>query len=489
MAPGLLLSFFIVYFVVLIGVSWLTSRNSSDNSSFFIANRNSKWYLVAFGMIGTAISGVTFISVPGKVNNFQFDYFQLILGNATGFLIVALIILPLYYRLKLTSIYTYLNQRFGETSHKTGSLFFLVSRTIGSAARLFLAANILQIFIFDAFNIPFYITVFICLLLIWSYTFRGGLKTIIWTDTLQTVFLVLAVALSILFISQSLNIQFTDIFSVVNQSKYSKIFFFDEFATSNSHFLKLFFGGVFLTIATVGLDQDLMQKNLSCKNIWDAQKNMLTFTGIFLVINLLFLCVGALLYIYAEKNGITAPLGHSDNLYPEIALNHLGVAPAIIFMLGLTAATFATTDSALTSLTTSYCVDFLKMDKQKDSNKSVNKRHLVHVAFSVIMLFVCIMLKIFNNRAIVDTILTIAALTYGPLLGLFSFGMLTKRKIIDKIVPIICIISPIFTYIISLNSVGWFGYKFKFELIILNGLITFLGLLLISKHDETFKRI
>lgn len=484
MTPIVLLSFLIGYFVLLISISFITSRNSTDNSSFFIANRNSKWYLVAFGMIGTALSGVTFISVPGAVGNSSFGYFQFVLGNAVGFVLIATILLPLYYRLHLISIYTYLEKRLGFWSYKSGAMIFLISRTIGSAFRLYLVAIVLQKFIFDAWNIPFWVTIVICLALIWLYTYRGGLKTIIITDTLQTVFLLSSVVLCIYFIADSLNFNITQTFEAVNESAYSKIFFWEDFSGSKTHFLKQFFGGIFVTIAMTGLDQDLMQKNLSCKNIGEAQKNMLTFTGIFVVINLFFLSVGALLYIYSTTNNIDiSSFKTPDHLFPEIALNHLNIIPAVIFMLGLTAATFATTDSALTALTTSFCVDFLNFNKKENQNdpKLVRTRHMVHIVFSILMLLVILVFKIINNDSVVNAIFKAAGYTYGPLLGLFTFGMISRRAVMDKIVPFICLISPFLCYIIDSFSVSWAGYSIGFELIILNGFITYVLLLITSK--------
>jgi len=477
MTPAILLSFLLGYFALLVGVAYYTSRNSSDNASFFIANRNSKWYLVAFGMIGTALSGVTFISVPGAVGKSEFGYFQFVLGNAVGFIIIATVLLPLYYRMNLISIYTYLEKRLGAYSYKTGAVIFLISRTIGSAFRLYLVAIVLQKFIFDAWNVPFWLTIVLCLVLIWLYTHKGGLKTIIITDTMQTVFLLLSVVLSIIFISKSLNLDITGTFEAVKTSSYSKIFFWEDFMGSKSHFLKQFMGGIFVTIAMTGLDQDLMQKNLSMKTIKEAQKNMFTFTGVFVVMNIFFLSVGALLYLYAAKNGINVTaLKTPDHLYPEIALNHLNIIPGIIFMLGLTAATFATTDSALTALTTSFCVDFLHFDKKEDKNdpKLVNQRHMVHIGFSILMVAVIMVFKIINDDSVVNSIFTAAGYTYGPLVGLFAFGMLTKRAVRDKLVPYLCIASPILCFVINMNSMKWFGYAMSFELIVLNGMITFL---------------
>jgi Na+/proline symporter len=488
MTPAILLSFLLGYFALLIGVAYFTSRKSSDNASFFIANRSSKWYLVAFGMIGTALSGVTFISVPGAVGKSEFGYFQFVLGNAFGFIIIATVLLPLYYRLNLISIYTYLERRLGSYSYKSGAVIFLISRTIGSAFRLYLVAIVLQKFIFDAWNVPFWLTIVLCLVLIWLYTHKGGLKTIIITDTLQTVFLLLSVLLSIIFISKSLNLDLAGTFEAVKNSSYSKIFFWEDFMGSKSHFIKQFLGGIFVTIAMTGLDQDLMQKNLSMKTIKEAQKNMFTFTGVFVVMNIFFLSVGALLYIYAAKNGIdVAGLKTPDHLYPEIALNHLNIIPGIIFMLGLTAATFATTDSALTALTTSFCVDFLHFDKKADQNdpKLVQQRHLVHIGFSVLMVAVIMVFKAINDDSVVNSIFTAAGYTYGPLVGLFAFGMLTKRAVSDKLVPYICLVSPILCFLINTHSMAWFGYAMSFELIVLNGLITFLLLWVTGRTSLT----
>src|SRR5471030_1301194 len=485
MSPGVLLSFIIGYFLVLLIISWLTSRKSSDNDTFFVANRNSKWYLVAFGMIGTALSGVTFISVPGKVGaptGDQFEYFQFVLGNAAGFVIIATVLLPLYYRLKLTSIYSYIEGALGVWSYKTAAGIFLVSRIIGSSFRLYLVVIVLQKFILDSYHVPFAITGLICLVLIWSYTFRGGLKTIIITDSLQTLFLVSSVFLSIWFICQSLHYNLFEAAEAIKNSSYSKIFFFSDFLWSKFHFVKAFFGGLFITIAMTGLDQDLMQKNLSLKNIREAKKNMFSFTAVFVVINIFFLSVGALLWIYATRYGITVE--KTDYLYPTIALKYLGVVPAMVFMLGLTAATFATTDSALTALTTSFCVDFLGFNKTIDANskKMVRTRHYVHVAFSGFLFLTIIIFNSINNGAVVSAIFKVASYTYGPLLGLYAFGLFAgKRQVNDKLVPFICLISPAVCYYLSTNSAKLLGgYVFDNELILVNGLITFVGLLLTS---------
>jgi len=494
MSPTVLLSFIIGYFLMLILVSYFTSRKSSDNATFFIANRSSKWYIVAFGMIGTALSGVTFISVPGEVGNLagsQFRYFQFVLGNAVGYFIVAGILLPLYYKMHLISIYEVIGRTLGKVSHKTAAAIFLLSRTIGSAFRLYLVAIVLQRFIFDEMGVPFWLTIVICLLLIWGYTFRGGLKTIIITDTLQTVFLVTSVFLSIYFICNSLDLNISQAFHAIKDSHYSKIFFTDNFVTNKFHFTKQFLGGIFVTIGMFGLDQDLMQKNLSCKNLKDAQKNMLSFTVIFVIINLFFLSVGALLYIYANKEGIALPLDatthlpRTDYLFPEIALNHFRGVPAVVFMLGLTAATFATTDSGLTALTTSFCIDFLNFDKNKTNTEPqmVRKRTYVHIGFSILILLVILLFNAVNDASVVSAIFKVATYTYGPLIGLFAFSLYAKkRNVLDKATPIICILAPLACFFIDKYSTFLFdGYVFAEELIIVNGLLTFIGLLLVSK--------
>ncbi len=495
MTPFTILSLIVVYFGLLLLVSHLVSKKDSGNDAFFKANKNSKWYLVAFGMIGTALSGVTFISVPGEVGNpdNQFKYFQFVLGNAIGFIIIAKILLPLYYRMNLTSIYGYIEQRLGHISYKSAATIFLISRTIGSSFRLYLVVIVLQRYVFDFYQVPFAVTVLISLALIFAYTYRGGLKTIIITDTLQTFFLVSSVFLTIFFVCNSLDLGVFEAFEKVKNSNYSKVFFFEDFMKGN-YFWKQILGGIFVTIAMVGLDQDLMQKNLSCKNIGEAQKNMFTFTGIFVVINIFFLSVGALLYMYAEKNGIAVPTDlitgkpRTDLLFPEIAFHHLSFIPSVVFLLGLTAATFATTDSALTALTTSFCVDFLGMDKAENSNKPnvVRTRHFVHIGFSFLMFLVIVLFIAINDASVVSMIFKIASYTYGPLLGLYAFGLFVKSKTVhDKLVPLVCVVAPAICFAISKNSAALFGdYVFDNELIIVNGLITFLGLWLISRPAD-----
>ncbi|TDE49084.1 sodium:solute symporter [Flavobacterium sp. GT3P67] len=496
MNPSAILILIIIYFGTLFYISHRVSRKDDGNDAFFTANKNSKWYLVAFGMIGTALSGVTFISVPGEVgaaSGEQFKYFQFVLGNAIGFIIITKLLLPLYYRMNLTSIYGYIEQRMGLYSYKTAATIFLISRTISSAFRLYLVVIVLQRFVFDFYNIPFALTVLISLLLIFSYTYRGGLKTIIITDTLQTFFLVTSVFLTIYFICDSMDLSAISAFNEVKNSNYSKIFFFDDFLGSKFHFVKQILGGMFVTIAMTGLDQDLMQKNLSCKNIGEAQKNMFTFTGIFVIINIFFLSVGALLYIYADKNGIAIPTDlvtgkpRTDLLFPEIALNHLATIPAIVFLLGIIAATFATTDSALTALTTSFCVDFLGMNKAENYKKNtVRTRHLVHISFSLLIFFVILIFNSINDSSVVGMIFKVASYTYGPLLGLYAFGLFQKsRNVNDKLVPFICLLAPFLTYLINENSKILFsGYVFDNELIVVNGLLTYLGLYLTSSRSS-----
>ncbi len=498
MTPLVILLILFLYFGLLIGISFFVSRNNNNNDAFFSANRNAKWYLVAFGMLGTALSGVTFISVPGEVgspNGEQFKYFQFVLGNAIGLVITATVLLPLYYRLQLISIYEYFEKRLGVFSYKTAAGIFLVSRTIGSAFRLYLVVIIFQRYVFDAFNVPFAVTGVLALALIYAYTYRAGLKAIIITDTLQTFFLVSSVILTIIFICQKLNLDAITAVETIKESNYSKIFFWEDFISNKYHFIKQILGGIFITIAMTGLDQDLMQKNLSCKNISEAQKNMFSFTSIFVIINLFFLGVGALLYIYADSNGIEVPRDvvsgkvRTDLLFPEIAFHHLSIFPAIVFLLGLIAATFATTDSALTSLTTSFCIDFLGMGKKSAINepKNISIRKKVHLAFCMGMFLVIVIFNSISDSSIVSTIFKIASYTYGPLLGLFAFGMFFKnRQVKDRLVPWIAIASPLITLAISnYSKTLLFGYVFDNELIILNGLLSLIMLLLISYKKTT----
>jgi len=478
MSPYLVLGIVLGYFFVLVIVSWFTSRNA-DTQTFFTANRKSPWYLVAFGMVGATLSGVTFISVPGEVGNTAFSYLQFVMGNLVGYWLVAGILLPLYYKLNLVSIYSFLEDRFGPKSYKTGSFFFLISKLIGAAFRLFLVAGVLQIAFFDAFGIPFSIAVVVTIALIWVYTFRGGIKTIVWTDTLQTLFLVSAVIFTIIAISKSLDFNLTGLIHEIDQNPKSQIFFWDW--RSGNNFFKQFLAGMFITIVMVGMDQDMMQKNLTCKNKWEAQKNMLVFSLSFLVTVVLFLSLGVMLYIFAEQHGISLP-ENSDDLYPHLALNYFGLPVGIAFLLGITAAAYSSADSALTALTTSFSVDFIKIERF-DEKKKQRIKMWSHLMFSVLLIVVILLFKAINNQSIVVAVFKVAGYTYGPILGLFVFGMYTKRKVKDKWVPLVGISAPVICYFISANSEFLFnGYKFGFELLILNGLITILGLFFISEN-------
>ncbi len=478
MNPYLVLGIVLGYFFVLIGVSWFTSRNA-DTQTFFTANRKSPWYLVAFGMVGASLSGVTFISVPGEVGNTAFSYLQFVLGNLVGYWFVAGILLPLYYRLNLVSIYSFLEDRFGPKSYKTGSFFFLVSKLIGAAFRLFLVAGVLQIAFFDAFGIPFSITVMVTIALIWVYTFRGGIKTIVWTDTLQTLFLVSAVIFTIIAISKNMDLNLASLVREIDQNAKSQIFFWDW--RSGNNFFKQFLSGMFITIVMVGMDQDMMQKNLTCKNKREAQKNMFVFSLSFVVTVVLFLSLGVMLYVFAEKNGISLP-ENSDDLYPKLALNYFGLPVGIAFLLGITAAAYSSADSALTALTTSFSIDFLKIDRFGEKKKQLLKM-LSHLMFSVLLIVVILLFKAINNESIVVAVFKVAGYTYGPILGLFVFGMYTKRKVRDKWVPVVGVLAPVICYFVAKYSEILFnGYQFGFELLILNGLITILGLYLISEN-------
>ena len=473
------------YFGFLLGISWWTTRDGDSNTAFFTGNRQSPWYIVAFGMIGTSLSGVTFISVPGWVENSQFAYFQMVMGYLVGYLVVGLVLMPLYYKLNLTSIYTYLLDRFGMHSYKTGAWFFLVSRVIGASFRLYLVAIVFQFAIFDQLGIdfPFAGTVFLTIALIWVYSFKGGIKTIVWTDTLQTLFMLLAVAITIGVIADNMDLNFSGLVSSIGDSGYSQIFFFED-VNDSKYFWKQFFAGAFITIAMTGLDQDMMQKNLTCKNIGEAKKNMLWFSLTLVFVNLLFLSLGALLYMYSNANGIAIP-DKADYLYPLLAVNgYLGTLVAILFILGLIAAAYSSADSALTALTTSFCIDILGFDRKEIKN-AARSRKMVHLALSAVLLFVILGFKAINNDSVIKELFVAAGYTYGPLLGLFAFGMFSKFSIKDKWVPIVCIVSPIICYIVKDNSEVWFnGYQIGFELLIINGMLTFGGLAMLIKKGQ-----
>jgi len=484
MSSSIILFVIIAYFSVLFIISSYT-KGKDDNATFFSANKESPWYLVAFGMVGASLSGITFISVPGDVGKFEFTYFQVVLGYMFGYFIVALILLPIYYKLNLTSIYEYLKERFGPTSHKTGAFFFFVSRIIGASFRLFLVAIVLQQFVFDSWNIPFEITVIISILLIWIYTYRGGIKTIVWTDTLQTSFMLISVILSIYLINESLDWSIFDFINSEELRNYDKIIVTDSLLERN-HFIKSFIGGIFITVCMTGLDQDMMQKNLTCRSLKDAQKNMIVFSIVLVIVTFLFMVLGALLFIYSKKNNIDIPLMNGipnpDLLFPEIALNSdLGIIIGVTFLLGLIAAAYSSADSALTSLTTSFCIDFLDLEN-KPNNVQKKIRKQTHVLMSIILVIVIIIFKNYLNTNVIDGLLTVAGYTYGPLLGLFAFGIFTNYQIKDKYVWIVALCSVLIVLFIgNIPSSSLGNYKIGYELLPLNGLITFLGLILIRR--------
>lgn len=484
MNPTIALLILTVYFGMLITVSVYTSRGA-DTNAFFTANRQSPWWLVAISMIGTSLSGVTFISVPGAVGTIGFSYFQVVLGYIIGYLVIGTVLMPLYYRLNLISIYGYLEKRFGFWSYKTGAGFFLIARTVGSSVRLYVAAGVLQLALFGPLGIPFEVSVAITILLIWLYTFKGGVKTIIVTDTLQTLFLVSALILTIVLISQQLGLSVGGVVQTIRGSSMSQIFFWD--VKDRHYFPKEFLSGTFIAIVMTGLDQDLMQKNLTCKNIGEAQKNMFWFTATLVVINFMFLCLGVLLYQYAKTEGIAIP-AKTDNLYPLLALNHLGLAVGITFLLGITAATYASADSALTALTTSFCIDFMDVGNRPEADRSRIK-HYVHIGFSVLFWVVIVAFNKLNSKEVITAVFDLAGYTYGPLLGLYAFGMFNKRPVRDRWVPLICVASPFFTLFINNHSLEWFdGYQVGFERLIINGLFTYAGLWAVSsavKQEET----
>ena len=487
MSSVLILTIILLYFLGLFTISQLTKGND-DNSTFFSANKQSSWYLVAFGMIGASLSGITFISVPGDVGKFEFSYFQVVLGYLVGYFVVAYMLLPIYYKKNLTSIYEYLRDRFGPVSHKTGAFFFFISRIIGASFRLFLVAIVLQKFVFDSFQIPFEFTVIFSILLIWIYTHRGGIKTIVWTDTLQTTFMILSVILTIYFINQSLNWSFIEFIDSNNFKKFDDIIVVESFLQRN-HFIKSFIGGIFITVCMTGLDQDMMQKNLTCRSLKEAQKNMVVFSIVLVFITFLFLVLGALLFIYAEKNNIPIPelngLVNPDLLFPEIALNSgLGTIVGITFLLGLIAAAYSSADSALTSLTTSFCVDFLNLES-KELKEQKRIRKTTHVLMSFVLVVVILIFEKYLTTNVIDGLLTVAGYTYGPLLGLFAFGIFTKRSVEDKYVWIVATLSVILVIIISKIPASYIGnYIIGYELLPINGAITFLGLKLISRKQN-----
>jgi len=468
------------YFGVLILISYFTGKKSG-NDAFFKGNKQSPWYVVAFGMIGASLSGVTFISVPGWIEASKFSYMQVVFGYMLGYLVIGTVLLPLYYKMNLTSIYTYLEERFGNYAYKTGASFFLLSRVVGASFRLYLVANVLQLILFDDLGIQFWQTVSITVALIWLYTFKSGIKTIVWTDTLQTLFMLIAVGVAIYFVSSEMDLGGQSIFAFVNDSELSKMFFFDDIK-SGDYFWKQFISGAFIAIVMTGLDQDMMQKNLTCRSLKDAQKNMFWFTLVLTVVNFVFLSLGLLLTVYAQQNGIDA---HKDDLFPILAKNHLGFGVFVFFLLGLIAAAYSSADSALTSLTTSFSIDILDIEKKHNAEKQVKIRKRIHIMISLLLILVIIAFKyIIKDESVISKLFVFAGYTYGPLLGLYAFGLFTKWHVKDKFIPLIAILSPILSYIISVNSLKWLGFEFGFFILILNGFLTFLGLMLILKKKN-----
>jgi Na+/proline symporter len=500
MSPLLLLGFVVAYFIILLIVAYYTGKGS-NNESFFIGNKNSNWALVAFGMIGTSLSGVTFVSVPGGVGKSGFAYFQLTLGYVIGYLVITYMLLPLYYRLNLTSIYNYLQSRLGFKSYKTGASFFILSRTLGATARLYLVVNILQTIILNQLGVPFWATTLILLLMILVYTFEGGVKTIVYTDTLQTTCMLLGLLLCIGYILMKLPYSGTEVFTAMNNKNLTQVFFFDP--TSKTFFLKQILAGAFITITMTGMDQEMMQKNISVKTLGDAQKNMKTIAFTMLGVIFLFLFLGALLHLYAYQIGAAMAVDPTtgkevlmlngknigaDNLFPSIALNHMPQAFGIIFIIGLISALFPSADGAITALTSSFCIDILgiQRDNTTSEESKKRKRQIVHLSFAVVFLIMVLIFKWIDSSSMIDIILKIAAYTYGPLLGLFAFGMLTKRGVYDTWVPFICIASPIICFFLDKYQKQIFGsFEIGNEMLIVNGIITFILLIAISKKNQT----
>ena len=477
MSPILLFSFVIAYFIVLLVVAKITGKNST-NESFFIGNKNSNWMLVAFGMVGTSLSGVTFVSVPGAVAKESFAYLQITFGYLIGYVLIAFVLLPLYYRLNLTSIYNYLGSRLGFKSYKTGASFFILSRTLGATARLYLVVNILQEAILNSFGIPFWATTLIILGMILLYTYEGGVKTIVWTDTLQTSCMLLGLGICVIYILSNLHIGFVGSLEAMQTKGYSKIFFTDP--NSKLFFAKQIIAGAFITLTMTGMDQEMMQKNISVKTLKDSQKNILTMSFILLLSILLFLYLGGLLYLYANQMQVTE-IG--DKLFPAIALKHMPPFVSVIFIIALISALFPSADGAITALTATFCIDILGMQRRTDIDESKKKkiRQRVHLSFAFIFLLFVLVFKVINNPSMIGVILKIASYTYGPLLGLFTFGILLNRNVKDNFVPIICVAAPIICFIIDKYQKVLFGnFEIGLELLIINGLITFLGLLIIS---------
>lgn len=468
----------IIYFGILLLISRLTAKSHSDNDAFFRGNRQSPWYIVSFGMIGASLSGVTFVSVPGMVKSIDMTYMQTCMGFFVGYLIIAHVLLPLYYKLNLTSIYSYLGQRIGNSSYKTGASFFLLSKMLGAAARLYLVCIILQHYVFDAYNIPFAVTAVGTVLLIWLYTHKSGIRTIVWTDSLQTLCLLLALGLILFNVSETLNLSLSGIADTIRNSKESRIFVFDDWQ-SKQNFFKQFFSGIFITIVMTGLDQDMMQKNLSCRNLREAQKNMYCYGISFVPVNFLFLSLGILLMVAASQMNIAIP-DKGDDLLPMFAAGgYLGYTVLVLFTIGIIAAAFSSADSALAALTTSFCIDILNTGKYSEE-KAVRIRKITHLGICTVFVMCILAFEAIGSQSVIDTIYVLASYTYGPLLGLFCFGLFTKLKPNDKYVPAVAIASPVICYMIDYITFHATGYKFGYEMLMFNGLLTFSGLWLLS---------
>lgn len=481
-----ILTVFIVYTILILLIAHITSKKST-NEAFFNGNRKSPWFVVAYGMIGASLSGVTFMSVPGGVYTGHFTYLGIVFGYVIGYAVIAWILLPLYYKLKLTSIYSYLEMRFGQNSEKTGAAFFIISRLIGSALRMYLVVFVLYEFVFKTFGIPFFVPAIIFVALILIYTFKGGIKTVVWTDTLQTTFLILAAVFTVVFLLKKLDMSIFEVLSLSAEKGITKVFETDW--TNNKFFVKQILSGAFITITMTGLDQDMMQKNLTCKTLRDAQKNVMTSSLLFIIVNIIFLCLGATLIFYAQQTGFQLPVNENnvvinDMIFPSIAFS-LSSLTSIFFIIGIIAAGYSSADGTLTALTTTFCFDFMHIDKNTKltENEIANRRKIIHICFAVLYLLIIILFRPFHNDSLIDKLFDIAGYTYGPLLGLYSFGLFVKNRTPnDKLVPYIAVLSPVISYLLNLYSEElFFGYKFGFEILIVNGLITFMALLAISK--------
>jgi Na+/proline symporter len=487
-SPFLILGCVALYFALLLGIAWVTSRQA-DTAGYFLGNKNSPWFVVAFGLIGDSLSGVTYISVPGQVGVAKFSYLQVVLGYVLGYVVIAEVLLPLYYRLNLTSIYSYLGQRFGSSAQRTGSAFFLLSRLLGAAARLYLAANVFQTFVFDPLHVPFAVSVAVIIALILVYTLRGGIKTLVWTDSFQSAFLVLGVLLSIGAIGAELGVGPGGLWAAVKSSPLNQTFFFADWRAPE-YFWKQFFSGAAIAVVMTGLDQNAMQKNLSCRSLRDAKKNLYAFTLVMVLVNAAFLALGALLFHFASVKGIAVPT-QTDQLFPLLALQHLGGFAALVFVIGLTAATFNSADSVLTTLTTSFCIDFLRFGERTDLDEATqtHRRRLIHFGFAVLLLAAILGFRARQNGTVIKLVLDLAGYTYGPLLGLFALGLFTKVRAGGPLVPVVCVVSPLLCWVLSQNSTAWFGgYRFGFELLLLNGLFTALGIAVVARRRETVKQ-